>query len=185
MFNTEARTHGIKFEYFHALPGSPKESFNRSHLAILKQFVDSDDDMMLLLEDDCQFRHLQLLDNVMSEIPPDFDMIYFGVNSRPYDGFALPEYESVHLRRLKSGYTTHAIVYKKSVAKYITDTFVAEGYEGMYDQWLDENILKQYKVYVTVPFLAVQRPVRSDLWNRPVDYTDTFVQAEIFLKSVL
>jgi hypothetical protein len=31
----------------------------------------------------------------------------------------------------------------------------------------------------------VQAPVKSDLWNRNVDYTDTFQASEQYLKTII
>lgn len=186
-FDKHADLINLRYEYFDALPmDTPKDSFNHSHYEILKNFSKSDYDRILVLEDDCRFRHMNLLQAIHDDERSKFTwpppVLYYGINARPYPDHKEPEYASNWLRKVFCGYTTHAIGYWKPAAtnivmKYDPNTGV------MFDAWLSDH-LTELGAFVTVPFLAVQAPSHSDLWNRNVDYTDTFKASEEYLKGI-
>src|SRR5688572_25448524 len=70
---------GVPASPFNAVKSiGPHESFNLSTYAILKEFYDSKDHTLLFLEDDCDFRNLHLMSQVLRELPKDFDIFYLG-----------------------------------------------------------------------------------------------------------
>lgn len=177
LFEQEAEKHGISFEYYYALEGNPKESFCYSQIEILKTCTER----MLVLEDDVLFKNLENFTQVLGELPENWDMLYLGANARPYEGHREYENYSEHLRRIRSCFTTHAVAYTKATATKIVSSY--EYTEGqLYDTWLDQYI-DSVNAYITVPFLAIQRPTRSDLWDRFVDYLDVFEESEKYLNG--
>jgi hypothetical protein len=185
----EFKRHGDMFDlawdWFYAVESdSPRDSFNRSHHQILQNFMQSDKQRLLVVEDDCRFKALAKFNDIHLELEKEnFRWVYYGANVRPYPEHIEPKYVSKHLRLLKSAYTTHCIGYTKDVVSMILD-FYNPNKGQMYDAWLDECFLKTIPAHITVPFLAVQAPVFSDLWNRNVDYSDTFRASEEHLKSI-
>ena len=167
------------FSWFNAIyDKDPHRSFNLSQQAIIQDFVDSDADNILVMEDDADYRHGHLLDTVMQELPDDWDMLYLGANVKPHDNIKCWEWHSEHLARIYNAYCTHAVAYRRPVARYIAEHYKAQ---QMYDAFLDEQVLHRFKAYITVPFMSFQRPTMSSLWDRTVDYTDTFQVSEYLL----
>jgi hypothetical protein len=167
---------GLKTKPFQAIPSiGPHQSFNLSTYAILQEFYDSKDQTLLFLEDDCDFRNLHLMPQVMRELPKDFDIFYLGANIRDEK----PERISQHIYRVRDCWTTHAVVYRKPIVKYILDNHPGES-EQMYDTWLATQ-LSNWKAYVCKPFLAYQRPRKSAIWNEVVNYEEIFKNSQMKL----
>ena len=179
----EAANFGIKSATFDAVEDpDPKRSFNLSHRAILQQFINSKDKTVLVLEDDCVFVNTDRADDVLKYMPDiDYwDILYFGANLKPYPEFEPPVRYSTHWYQVFNAYTTHAIAYTRPIAEYILRCY---DIDTMYDAWLDSK-LHVMEAFCCSPFLAYQRPTRSDLWDRNVDYTDTFKASEDYLKTI-
>jgi len=179
-FEKEAARIGLDFDFFWAFEmDSPMESFCYSHHAIMQQ--NQGYDSLLVLEDDCRFQNL----HVWYECHPQryWDMLYFGINAKPYDGHPIPTKIQEPFYQVYSGYTTHAIAYDGRMIDFVADHYRPETKE-MYDHWLSTKVMKYFECYVCVPFMAVQAPVHSDLWNRSVDYIDTFKASEEYLKTI-
>lgn len=183
MFEEECREAGIKSELFYSLPNQDsKVSFCLSQKAMLEWCLKQKGDTFLCLEDDVKFQNLEKFQQVIKELPEDWTMVYFGANAKPYPEFQQAEKFSEHLRVLRSAWCTHAIGYKRELIEEIVDRYEYQVGQ-MFDTWLDLTILKERPVFITVPFLAVQKPVRSDLWNTCVDYKDTWTGSEDYLRS--
>jgi len=184
MFSDEVEKHKLKVKAFNAIEdNNPAISFCRSQIAILKEFIESDHESILILEDDVEFKNLNILPQVLNELPKDWQMLYLGSNAKPYPDFIPAVYFSEHLRVVKSAFCTHAIAYKKEIAKWIVENY--EYKDGqLYDTWLDLVVLKKFDVYHTVPFLATQKPVFSSLWNRQVNYNDVWQASEDYLTTI-
>lgn len=185
-FDRHADLINLRYEYFDSVQkDTPRDSFNYSHYEILKNFSKSNLNWILVLEDDCRFKNMNLLVDI-HEHEDEFwrkaCLIYYGLNARPYPEHKEPQFVSNYLRRVFCGYTTHAIGYNRITADYIVKNYQPNS-GIMYDAWLSDNIQDLYAL-TTVPFLAVQAPSHSDLWNRNVDYTDTFKASEEYLKSI-
>ncbi len=174
----------LHYEYFDALPKStPRDSFNHSHYEILKRFNKSGLQKILVLEDDCRFKSLNFINDIHQDANTRrIGALYYGINARPYPEHIEPTYVSDWLRRVYCGYTTHAIGYTKETVEFILRHYNPDT-GTMYDAWLSEQLGK-LSAMVTVPFIAIQAPSHSDLWNRSVDYTDTFKASEEYLKSI-
>lgn len=167
---------GLNAKPFQALKAiGPHESFNLSTYAILKEFYDSKDHTLLFLEDDCDFRNLHLMPQVLKELPKDFDIFYLGANIRDEK----PQRITQHIYRVNDCWTTHAVVYRKPIVKFILDNHPGES-EMMADNWFG-SILKDWKAYVCKPFLAYQRPRKSTIWGSVVNYEDIFKESQMKL----
>ena len=182
LFEKDARPRGFRFDYFYAIDhDNPKRSFNLSQREILTIFADTDLETILIMEDDADLRNLDLIEPILSELPNDWDMLYLGANVKPHPDFIPPIRVSEHLFRIFNAFTTHAIIYTHKAVEQILDAYDGE---QMYDAFLDAKMLRSLNAYVCSPFLSYQRPGMSDLWERTVDYTDTFKASENYLNSL-
>jgi len=106
-FDKHADLINLRYEYFDALPmDTPRDSFNHSHYEILKNFSKSDLDRILVLEDDCRFRNMNVVEQVHThedEFWLNSMLIYYGMNARPYPEHKEPQYVSNYLRRVFCG----------------------------------------------------------------------------------
>lgn len=167
---------GLQAKPFQAIESiGPHQSFNLSTYAILQDFYDSKDHTLLFLEDDCDFRNLDLLPQVLRELPKDFDIFYLGANIRDEK----PQRISQHIYRVTDCWTTHAVVYRKPIVKFILDNHPGES-EQMFDNWLSGQLVR-WKAYVCKPFLAYQRPRKSAIWNEVVNYEEIFKESQMKL----
>jgi hypothetical protein len=182
LFDKAAKENGLDYVYFYAIEDSnPKRSFNLSQRDILTIFADTDLETFLVMEDDADLRNLDLIEPILSELPNDWDMLYLGANVKPHPDFIPPIRVSQHLFRIFNAFTTHAIIYTHKAVEQILDAYDGE---QMYDAFLDAKMLRNLNAYVCSPFLSYQRPGMSDLWERTVDYTDTFQASENYLNNL-
>lgn len=170
---------------FQALPDiGPHQSFNRSTRQILLDFSNSIYETLLFLEDDVQFREVGSLEQALSELPPDWDILYLGANllcwNREDD--LRPTRFSEHLFRVKQAWTTHAIGYNKKCVPFLLENQPGLS-EQMFDQFLSESLPK-LNAFVVAPMVAYQRPHVSSIWDKPEvqDYTDIFIASDERLK---
>jgi hypothetical protein len=184
VFQDECERNGIISDIFYSIDdNNPHISFCKSQIAMLREFLETGKETLLTLEDDVQFRDLDKFEQVTKELPEDWTMFYLGANAKPYAEFTPAEYYSEHLRIIRSAFCTHAVGYKRSLVAEIVEKY--ERIDGqLFDTWLDIYILRTRDVYISVPMLAVQRPVRSDLWGTVVDYTDIWTGSNDYLKSI-
>ena len=174
-FKAEAKAFNIDFEFFYSLPGKscPEDvgrerfdSFCKSQLGMLQQFQNTGKRNLLCFEDDCIFVNTIYFARAFKELPDDWDILYLGANvTDPH-----PEKYSKHLRKIRSAWTTHGIAYSRKMVDHIVSNYKSWEESGMYDDWLSNNILPVFNCFVTVPMIAYQRPVYSDLWQKEVNY---------------
>lgn len=160
----------------------PHQSFSHSERNILLDFLFSDDNVLLHLEDDVVFRNLDHLPQAISELPDDWDILYLGANllcwndgSEPY-----PIYYTPNLHKPLCAWTTHAIAYHKRCVRRILEgqpSFDAL----MFDNHLS-NKLPELNAFIVAPMVAYQRARYSSIWDRETDYNDVFVQSDERLK---
>jgi hypothetical protein len=182
LFDQQAQDEGLQYHYFYSIEHpDPKRSFNLSQKAILTAAYVNGYDSVLVMEDDADLRNMHLANDIIKQLPLGWDMFYLGANVKPTPDFTPPKRISKNLFRIYNAYTTHAIMYRKGVINRISDTYNAK---SMFDAWLDEQLLPHVDAYICSPFLSWQRPSRSDLWDRLVDYTDTFQASENYLNSL-
>lgn len=173
---------GLEVEKFQAVKEiGPHQSFSHSERNILLDFLHSDAETLLHLEDDCVFRDLGHLPRAIDELPEDWDMLYLGANLILWNnGEPDPGRYSEHLFRLKCAWTTHAIAYNKQCVKTILEK--QPGFsEQMFDNYLSER-LPELNAFIAAPMVAYQRPRFSSIWKRVDDYTPIFEASEERLK---
>lgn len=164
---------------FDALPDiGPHQSFSRSVRQILSDFLASDSETLLHLEDDCTFRSLEHLEMALSELPPDWDIVYLGANllcwGNPSD--PQPERAGEHLFRIRQAWCTHAIGFNRKVVPFLLENQPDFSHQ-MIDSWLSEQLPK-LNAYVVAPMVAYQRPRHSSIWDRFDDYTPIFEESQ-------
>lgn len=173
-FEVEASRVGLVGGFFYALPGDEKyddnckrfDSFCKSQLQIVKDFLNSGKKTLLSLEDDCIFDDCYVLSEAISQLPDDWDILYLGANIT--DPF--PERINKNLFKIKAAWTTHAIGYNRKVCEFIADNYVGWEANGMYDDWLSRIVLPKFNCYVVSPMIATQRDGYSALWDKEVSY---------------
>lgn len=137
--------------------------------------MESDSETLLFLEDDVVFRDLAHLENALSELPSDWDVVYLGANLLN----GQPERYSDHLFRVKSAWTTHAIGYNKKVIPFLLDNqppVGAEMFDNALSRWLPD-----LQAFVVAPMVAYQRFHKSSIWGTTEDYEPHFVNSDLRL----
>lgn len=162
----------------------PHQSFSHSERDILIDFYHSNADSLLHLEDDVVFRDFRHLEDAISELPIEWDILYLGANLvlQPGFGECNPVRYSEHLFRIDAAWTTHAVAYnKKCVFEILAKqpTFS----EMMFDQYISRR-LPEFNAFVVAPMVAYQRPRKSSIWEKEEidDYTDIFLASDEKLK---
>lgn len=161
----------------------PHQSFSGSVRQILRDFLASTSETLLLLEEDCVFRDVSHVAQALSELPADWDILYLGANLVCWNnGEPWPERYSEHLFRVKVAWTTHCIGFNKKVVPYLLENQPGLS-EQMFDQYLSDNLAK-LNAYCVAPMVAYQRPRVSTIWQKGVvdDYTPIFEASEARLR---
>lgn len=161
---------GVVVDFFYAYPGeTPFMSFCESQWRMIEYGVRHNNPNALLFEDDVLIKDTAHLGDALEELPPYWDMVYFGANITEDK----PEKFSKHLCRLRSAWTTHAVAYNADVMKFIYKNY-KYGSGAMYDDWLSKEVLPRFNCFIVNPMICWQRPGKSALWDRETDYTPCF-----------
>lgn len=160
----------------------PHQSFSHSERNILLDFLYSDADTLLHLEDDCVFRDLSHLPQAISELPDDWDILYLGANLVLWGNgeSPLPERYSEYLFRVRAAWTTHAIAYRKKCVRGILERQPMFS-TVMFDNFLG-SLLPELQAFIVAPMVAYQRQRYSTIWERETDYADVFEQSDARLR---
>jgi len=183
-----------EYQKFNALPFDDKEilgphqSFSGSVRQILRDFLVSGSQTLLLLEEDCIFNDVSHLDAALSELPDDWDVLYLGANLQAWGWENYPpEKYSEHLFRVRSAWTTHCIGFNKKVVSFLLENQPGLS-EQMFDNWMSSQLSK-LNAYVVAPMVAYQRPRHSTIWTEAdgvtqqyTDYLDVFERSEQMLR---
>lgn len=134
-----------------------------SHLRFLRNV--SREDIFMLAEDDILFMPdaLENMNKAMRQLPEDWDMLYLGATLNK-----AIERHSENLYRLKSGYTTHAIIYNPA---RVIDFIINYNPIRKIDVFFADILQEQFNCYVTYPIVATQMPGYSDITNCFNDYS--------------
>jgi hypothetical protein len=164
---------------FEAVPDiGPHESFNRSVNYILRSFLISGANRLLLIEDDILFVGTGHLPAALEELPEDWDVVYLGANLQE-QGFKAPVRHSKHLCRVFDAWTTHCIGFSRKAVKRLI--IGQPGYsERMFDNWLSSQ-LSELNAFCVTPLVAIQRPGNSLIWKANTDYTNIFTKSDQIL----
>lgn len=174
---TEFKRVGVDVDFFYAYPGvDPFASFNLSQ-SMMIQDAKGNGGSLLAFEDDVIFKRTDHLDAALMELPAHWGIVYLGCNITG----ATKKY-SDHLHSVSSAWTTHALGYSEEVIKYIHSNYDPKKH-GMYDDWLSKTVLPRFACFVVNPMVCWQRPCKSDLWDKTVDYTDCFVNGDKMMQG--
>lgn len=159
----------------------PHQSFNHSERNILLDFLHSDAETLLHLEDDVAFQDLSHLPQAISELPDNWDILYLGANLICWnDAEPWPIYYTDNLFKVTRAWTTHAIAYHKRCVRRILERQPGMS-EQMYDQYLSGR-LHEFNAFVVAPMVAYQRSRFSSIWQREDDYTGIFERSDARLR---
>lgn len=179
---TEFSRVGLEVEKFQAVKEiGPHQSFSHSERDILLNFLHSDAQTLLHLEDDCVFRDLSHLPQAISELPEDWDILYLGANLICWNNDEpWPIYYTPNLFKVMAAWTTHAVAYNKRCVRGILERQPMFS-DRMFDNFLCD-LLPELNAFIVAPMVAYQRPRYSVIWDRETDYNDVFMQSEGRLK---
>lgn len=131
---------------------------------------------VLVLEDDNFFvlPVVPALKEIMPQLPSDYHCLFLSCNL-----LSRPERVSQNILRIRSSYSTNAIVYSLEAMKLIVP--LIEKYPTTaYDIILMREIQQQYnKCYCTIPMLSNQRAGYSSIEKREIDWAA--YQAQSFM----
>lgn len=90
------------------------------------------------------------------------------------------------LFRVKGNTTHFCLIHRTAYDKILrhmpsNPEMMTDASNQVIDQWYKKHL----RIWVTVPFLAIQRPMHSDLEDKNVDYTQAFKDAETDLRKRL
>jgi hypothetical protein len=177
---------GLTVEPYHAVREiGPHQSFSHSERNILLDFLyDANANTLLHVEDDVLWRDLGHLEQAISELPFDWDILYLGANLLLWNNGSEPQPErySAHLWRVQAAWTTHAVAYHKRCVRRVLEK--QPGFsEIMFDNYLSTR-LPDLNAYIVAPMVAWQRPRISSIWQKSVvdDYTPIFEASEARLR---
>lgn len=173
---------GLEVERYQAVKEiGPHQSFSHSERNILLDFLHSDADTLLHLEDDVVFRDLGHLEQALSELPEDWDIVYLGANLVLWNnGEPWPIYYTPRLFKVMCAWTTHAIAYRKKCVRTLLEK-QPEFSVQMWDNYLS-NRLPELNAFIVAPMVAYQRPRFSSIWGRVDDYTPIFEASDARLR---
>lgn len=160
-FNKQAEELGIKYERLQAVEATdPVLGCKLSHIAALNKY---DSEVIFVFEDDSQFidNFQQAFDQAMTNVPDDWDMLYFGahlLNKEPINQW--------WTRSLECS-STHAYAVRKHMVPKLTQ--VALEHKGHVDVAFS-SLHKDIKAYAARPTLIYQGASYSDLQGCEVDY---------------
>ena len=151
---------GLKVDRFAAIDHADRfTSFNLSQKSILESITEN----TIVFEDDVKFVS-DKLNTVLSNVPSDWDMLY--LSGHVLDGL---KKVNKYWWRCMYTHTTHSVIYTPLASKYILERYDPIK-SGIYDDFLLREIQPVLNVYICKPFITVQRPGYSDLWQTETDY---------------
>lgn len=171
----EFATHGLKVDRFSAVDGNPIGYKGGlldgaignllSHIDIIKRAKENGYDNVLIFEDD-----IIMLDGVVDifnewvkGVPDDWDLLYLGGNHNDSLNIMVNE----HVKKITNTYTTHAYAIRNTVYDLVLDTLNKFSSEG---DVLMAEVQRECNAYCFIPNIAWQRPSKSDIFNKYVNY---------------
>jgi len=138
-----------------------------THLKIINESKEKKYKNILILEDDIEFTEkIKLLDEYMSIVPNDWDMIYFGGNHNKHMGKKI-NYLNDKIIKLEETYGIHCVAINNSIYDLILN--VIDKRKKPIDVYY-ADIQKNYNCYGFNPSIALQRVSYSDIQNKVMDY---------------
>ena len=138
-----------------------------THINIISEAKENNYKNILILEDDIEFtEEIKNLDEYMSLIPSDWDMIYFGGNHNKHMGKQI-NFLNDKIIKLNETYGIHCMSINNSIYDLILNLIKRK--EKPIDVYY-ADIQKSYNCYGFNPSIALQRESFSDIQNKNVNY---------------
>ena len=138
-----------------------------THINLINESKEKGYKNILIMEDDVEFtNNIELLDEYMSLIPNDWDMIYFGGDHNQHMGKKI-NYLNDKIIKLNETYGIHCIAIKDTIYDLILQ-LVKHRKKAIDVYYAD--IQKNYNCYGFNPSIALQRVSYSDIQNKIMDY---------------
>lgn len=138
-----------------------------THLKIITEAKEKNYKNILILEDDIEFTEkINDIDDYMSLVPTDWDMIYFGGNHNKHMGKSI-NFINDKIIKLNDTYGIHCVALNNSVYDVILEIII--GKNKAIDVYY-ADIQKSYNCYGFNPSIALQRESFSDIQNKNVNY---------------
>ncbi len=139
-----------------------------SNIEIIKKSQSEGLQNVLILEDDCIFTEdIRRFDELINEVPSDWDLLYFGGNHNGHKGIEQPKQISKNVVKIHYTFATHAVAingkFFYSFLEKISKT------DAPLDVMLTD-LQKNCNAYCFSPSIAKQRPGYSDIQRRDVNY---------------
>lgn len=147
-----------------------------THLNALQYAKQQNLKNVLILEDDVRFskKYMHLLNDMIHELPEDWDMFYIGANDK-HPETKLSMYSN-HLRRAKFLLTTHAYSVNAKAFTFLIDHLASRIESAIVIDVLYTQIQPKLNCFMATPNLAWQAEGFSDIIGREMNYD--------FMKSV-
>lgn len=159
----------IKFERFSAIKNEiGYKGYNESIKGIFEKY--SSVENLLIIEDDCYFEGY-FYQNVLDELPDDYDGFWLGSNLQDIHD----KRYSDNLSILENGWNTHAALFSRRFRSWCLEHWDGE---LVFDEWVRVHALPVKKCYVLRPMIAFQRPSNSDIIGGYADYSEAWRKAK-------
>lgn len=178
-FTKEVQKYDLgEFERFDAVNGEEVNVNSRllkgeigiiqSVIELMEDAIDSKYDEILVIEDDCVFNsNITHVDEFLSQVPKDYEMIYFGGNHNTHMGTPPPFPVNKNVVRLHTTYAAHCISIRKNMFPIILKEI------SKFQEPLDvvyQRLQSKHKIYGLNPGVATQREDFSDIQKKVVNY---------------
>jgi hypothetical protein len=123
----------------------------------------------MILEDDNRFLipAVPFLDEVWPQVPKDYHCLFLSCNL-----LSRPERVSQNILRIRSSYSTNAIVYSLEAMKLILPLIEANPTQA-FDITLMKGLQQPYnKCFCTIPMLSEQRPGYSSIEKKEINWAE-------------
>jgi GR25 family glycosyltransferase involved in LPS biosynthesis len=140
----------------------------KTYLMIFDDWIKKDNDNIMIIEDDCLFveNFNQKLKTYITNVPHDWDMLYFGANHNYHMGMKTLKINDFCIK-LNNSYSAHCLILKKNVFTDLIDNI--KNYTIENDVML-ANLQKKYNAYSSAELLATQISSYSNIENKIVNY---------------
>jgi GR25 family glycosyltransferase involved in LPS biosynthesis len=177
----EFKKWGIEgFERFSAYDGQKIQRINNhtssseqglvfSNIDILKDAIGKGHKSILVLEDDFVFTpDFCKIQDLLKDVPQDWDLLYFGGNHNGHKGIIPPEKITNNLVKVHYTFAAHAVGINSKFFEPFLNKITS--FSSALDVMLTE-LQKSHNAYCFSPSIAKQRPGYSDIQERSVDYS--------------
>ena len=141
-----------------------------THLNALKYAKQNNLKNILILEDDVRFsdKYMYLFDEIVKQLPDDWDMFYVGANDKHPDTILLPY--SDNLRKANYLYTTHAYSVNAKCFDFLIEYLTNNVESANVIDVLYTKVQPKLKCFMATPNLAWQAEGYSDVMGMDMNY---------------